>query len=55
MIRNRISRLLGSAQLLDLRREMAQLHGECDALRDEVDYLKSSLEIPGTLYDEFRD
>lgn len=55
MVLQRIRRLFNTIQPLTLRREVISLCAECEALRDQIDFLKSSLEIPGTLCDEFRD
>jgi glycosyltransferase involved in cell wall biosynthesis len=55
MIRQRIRRLFDSRQPLSLAREVNQLRAELDFLGDQLDRLKSSLEMPDTLFDEFRD
>ena len=55
MIRQRIRRFLIAQQPLTLEREVYQLRAEVDFLGDQLDRLKSSLEVPATLFDEFRD
>jgi glycosyltransferase involved in cell wall biosynthesis len=57
MIRRKIQRLVHIGQELrrrvDLALDVRQLRAECDELRDQIDILKSSLEVPVTLFDEW--
>ena len=55
MIRQKIRRLLEPRPTLEFDREVSQLRADVDFLGDQLDRLKSSLEMPDTLFDEFRE
>lgn len=55
MIRQRIRRLIESQQRRGVAREVALLRAEVDFLNDQLDRLKSSIEVPTNQFEEFRE
>ncbi len=52
MLRNKIRRLLDLQSPLKLEREIAQLRAQVDFLAEQLDRVKSSLEVSGPLFEE---